>query len=77
VVIQGDNSTAFISILKTESNKFYDLKVRQEVTSQVSRASPNGCIESLRKKTTKSYILTFKNKKYEIPSQLKSLSLDK
>jgi hypothetical protein len=76
-VFERDNSTAFISILKTESNKFYDLKVRQEVTSQVSRASPNGCIESLRKKTTKSYILTFKNKKYEIPSQLKSLSLDK
>jgi hypothetical protein len=74
---ERDNNAATISILKTESNKFYDLKVRQELTSRVSRASRNGCIESLRKKATQSYVLNYKNEKYGIPPQLKSLSLDK
>ncbi|QIE26041.1 hypothetical protein SBC1_46860 (plasmid) [Caballeronia sp. SBC1] len=74
---ERDSNAAVISILKTESNKFHDLKVRQEVTSWVSRASRNGCIESLSKKTTQSYVIKFKNKRYEIPSQIKSLSLNK
>jgi hypothetical protein len=74
---ESDNTVATISILKTESNKFRDLKVREDLTSRVSRASKSGCTESLRKKTTQSYILIYKNKQYDIPSQLKSLSLNK
>jgi len=47
---ERDNNTAVISILKTESNKFHDLKVRQEITSRVSRISRGSCVESVNKK---------------------------
>lgn len=74
---ERDNNISVILILKTESNNFYDLKVRREIKTWVSRASQNGCIESLSGKITRSYLISLKNGKYKIPPQLKSLSLNK
>lgn len=59
---ERDNNTAVISILKTESNKFHDLKVRQEITSRVSRISRGSCVEIVNKKTIRSYTLNFNKK---------------
>jgi hypothetical protein len=45
-VSKWDNNATVISILRTESNKFHDLKVRQEINTWVSRVKKPAALKA-------------------------------